>query len=292
VSTNPLTIIQTADIPPIPQTLQRILSLVDNPNTTSSELEKLVSQEPALATKLLKWVNSAHYALPRKVSSISHSMILLGFATVKSIASGLMLINTFDDLGLEDREFVHGVWMHSLRAANFSKILAGSEANSKQDDIFLAAMVHDIGYIVLSEYFGKRYQLLSRKNPYPAVADEDQLLGVNHAVIGMTLLKQWHFPEEVIELVRCHHCVSEYMGAKKDLVFLVLSDALAHETDLEAFFAREESTIDPEFIQMLSLIRWDWPRLRAASVKFGEAVKMTRDLFPESPGSKAQPDEN
>lgn len=291
MSTNPLTIIQTADIPPIPHALQRILSLVENPNTTSAELEKLVSQEPALATKLLKWVNSAHYALPRKVSSISHSMILLGFATVRSIASGLMLINTFNDLELEDREFVHGVWEHTLRAANFSKIFTSQEGNSKQDDLFLAAMIHDIGYIVLSEYFGKRYQLLSRKNPHPKIADEDALLGVNHSVIGMTLLKQWHFPEEVIELVRCHHAFGEYMGPKKDLACLILSDLMSQETDLEAFFAREESELDPEFLQMLSLIRWDWPRLRAAAPKFIEAAKMTRDLFPEAPGTEVKPDE-
>lgn len=282
MSVNPLTIIQTADIPPIPHALQRILSLAENPNTTSVELEKLVSQEPALATKLLKWVNSAHYALPRKVSSISHAMILLGFATVKSIASGLMLINTFNDLDLEDREFVHSIWEHTLRAANFSKILSAREANSKQDDLFLAAMIHDIGYIVLSEYFGKRYQMLTRKDPFPAVPDEEALLGVNHVIIGVELLKQWHFPEDVIELVRCHHAFEEYKNDKKDMALLIVSDLLAHVDDLELFFELDESLVPEDFVRMLLAARWDWPRLRAAKAKFCDAMQMTKDLFPEA----------
>lgn len=279
MSTNPLTIIQTAEIPPIPAVLQQILAMADNPNTTSAQLEKLVSQEPALVAQLLKWVNSAYYSLPKRVSSISHAMILLGFSTVKSIASGLMLINAFEDMELQDRNFVHQVWQHTLLTANFTKILAQREPISKQDDFFLAGMIHDVGYIVLREYFGKKYQTLIAKNPFPTPQEEDALLGVNHTVIGTALLKEWHFPEEVTELVRCQHAPDNYMGQKREIAFLTASDNLANQKNLRHFFLKEEHQVDKEELKIIQLTGWDWPRLKASKQKFLDASDMTQKLF-------------
>lgn len=275
----PATIIQTAEIPSIPHVLQQILSLADNPNTTGTQLEHIVSQEPALVTQLLKWVNSAYYSLPRRVSSISHAMILLGFSTVKSIASGLMLINAFADMPQADKDFVNSVWTHTLIAANFSKILTAREALGKQDDIFLAAMIHDVGYIVLRSYFGKKHLDLSDASPFPSPQEEQEVLGTNHVEIGTELLKQWRFPEEVIELVRCHHQASGYTGPKKDVTYLILSDLLSFEPQIGDFLNEPESSMDVGFLQLLALIGWDWPRLQAARQKFLDAEDIIKKLF-------------
>lgn len=275
----PATIIQTAEIPSIPNVLQQILSLADNPSTTGTQLEQIVSQEPALVSQLLKWVNSAYYSLPRRVSSISHAMILLGFSTVKSIASGLMLINAFADMPQADKDFVNRVWTHTLMAANYSKILTAREAMGKQDDIFLAAMIHDVGYIVLRAYFGKKYKDLSDISPFPSPTKETEVFGVDHVQIGTELLKQWRFPEEVIELVRCHHHVSHYTGSKKDVTYIILSDLLSYEDRLGDFLNENETDMDMGFLQLLAVIGWDWKRLQAVRSKFLEAEDMIKTLF-------------
>lgn len=284
MSPTPQTIIQTAEVPPIPGVLQQILALADDPRTTSSELEKLVSQEPALASQLLKWVNSAYYALPRRVSSISHAMILLGFSTVKSLASGLMLINAFNDMSTEHKEFVSRVWEHCLLGANFSKILSYREASTKQDDLFLAAMIHDVGYIILREYFAKRYAELLKKNHFPTPEEENAELGVNHVEIGTAILENWIFPEEVTELVRHHHNLNAYPGNKKDIAFLILSDKLSDLKHLRLFFEKEQKEVDPKLLDLFKLAGWEWPQVRAAKKKFLDAFEMTHRLFTQSNG--------
>ena len=127
-------IVQSAEIPSIPHILQQILSLADSPRTSSSDLEKYVAQEPALVAQMLKWVNSAAYAVPQRVSSVTHAMIMLGFSTVKSIASGMILVNTFDDMSGLDKQFVNHVWKHTLSSAAIMKVISKAEANSKKDD--------------------------------------------------------------------------------------------------------------------------------------------------------------
>ncbi|OVE82801.1 hypothetical protein BVY03_00035, partial [bacterium K02(2017)] len=232
---NPELIVQAAEIPSIPKVLQQILSLADRPSTSSADLEKYVTQEPALVAQLLKWVNSAAYALPQRVSSVAHAMILLGFSTVKSIASGMVLVNAFEEVNGLSKEYVRHIWEHTLTAAAFIKILTKRENNTRKDDFFLAAIIHDVGYLVLRQYFGEKYDKLISKDPYPSFQSEQDLLGTNHVEIGVELLMEWKFPENVIELVKYHHDDEGFEGPKTDLYYLKVSDDLAYKGNIEEY---------------------------------------------------------
>ena len=279
MSLNPKSIIQYAEIPSIPSVLHQILSLADNPRTSSADLERYVTQEPALAAQLLKWVNSAAYALPQRVSSIAHAMILLGFSTVKSIASGMVLINAFDRVSGLSKEFIHQVWRHTLSAAALIKIFSKGEANSKKDDFFLAAMIHDVGYMVMKQYFHEKYDKLLATNPFPTVEAEDKALEINHAVIGAELLREWKFSEKVIDMVLFHHDLENYKGDKKDWYFLHVCDDLAHNDDLPAFFEQKQEDLAPELLADLQKIGWTWPKVLSEKENFIEAIEMIDNLF-------------
>ena len=268
------TIVQSADIPPIPGLLQQILSLADDPRTTSSQLEKLVSQEPSLAAKLLKWVNSAQYALAKRVNSVGHAMVLLGFSTVKSVASGMILINAFDDLHGVSKQVVRGIWEHTLLAANFTKILTRREPISKQDDLFLAAMIHDVGHLVMYQYFSKKYEALAKTVFFPLAEEEIQVFGVDHAQISAELLEQWRFPEDVIYLVKSHHKPRSFPGPAKDISYLIVCDKLSEQTDLTNFLKKKEAEIEPSLLDALKNITLSWKDLQDKAELF-EATKQT-----------------
>ncbi len=276
---NPKTIIQSADIPSIPHVLQKILSLADNPRTSSADLEKYVTQEPALVAQLLKWVNSAAYALPSRVSSIAHAMILLGFSTVKSIASGMVLINTFDDVDGLEKAYVNKMWKHTLSASALIKILTKDESNKRKDDFFLAAMIHDVGYMVLKQFFRKKYDALLRMKEYPTVEMEQKALGVDHASIGAELLTEWKFAETVIQMVRFHHNIEKYVGDKKDLYYLKLCDDMADHDNLEEFLALDEAAVEPEFIKDLQLVGINWRVFCSMKNDFIESQRSIDSLF-------------
>lgn len=67
-------------------TVIRLIAELQNPNVTPEALEEIVVQDPVLAFKLLRSVNSAAYALVREVTSISETIIMLGLQQVKHLA--------------------------------------------------------------------------------------------------------------------------------------------------------------------------------------------------------------
>lgn len=279
MSVNPKTIIQTADLPPVPHVLQQVLALADNPRTTGADLEKIVVQEPTLVAQMLKWVNSAFYSLPQRVSSVSHAMILLGFSTVKSIASGLVLIRAFDDLTGLNKDFVGKVWKHTLTSANIGKFLAGAETTAVRDDIFLALMIHDVGYLVLSQYFQVKYDPLIAEADFPSPESELQTVGVDHAMVGSELLVEWKFPERVIDLVRYHHSREGYEGDVRLFPYIEIADDLGMQKDLKKFFAQDEKALDTAWLDKLQKTGWTWPRLCMNYDKIEDAIAQIRQLF-------------
>lgn len=276
---NPKMIVQSAEIPSIPHILQQILSLADSPRTSSSDLEKYVAQEPALVAQLLKWVNSAAYAVPQRVSSVTHAMIMLGFSTVKSIASGMILVNTFDDMSGLDKQFVNHVWKHTLTSAAIMKVISKAEANSKRDDYFLAAMIHDVGYLVLKQYFHQKYDALLKEDPYPDIHSERDVLGTDHVEVGVELLTQWKFSEIVIDMVRYHHEPALYPHNKRDVYYLRICDELAVFDGLEDFFAIDEHDVNEEFLNDLKIVSLNWRQLKDMKADILLAIEAVHNLF-------------
>lgn len=279
MSVDPKILVKSADIPSVPHVLQQVLALADNPRTTSTDLEKIVVQEPALVAQILKWVNSAFYLLPQRVSSVSHAMILLGFSTVKSIASGIMLIRAFDDLSGLKKEFVTRVWKHTLTTANLVKILAVREPVSVKDDLFLAGMIHDVGYLVLSQYFQAKYDPLIQDEKFPECEEELKTIQIDHATVGSALLVEWKFPERVIDMVRYHHNREGFEGDARYFPYLEIADEISYHKDIKNFLLRDVKDVDEGMLERLKGIGWSWVKLQDQLEKIEAAIAQIRQLF-------------
>lgn len=72
-----------------------LLGELQNPNTTMGELEAILSQDPRLGFKLMKIINSAAYARPKKVQSLKKALIFLGLHKLKEWLS-LIVLTSFD----------------------------------------------------------------------------------------------------------------------------------------------------------------------------------------------------
>lgn len=261
-------IVQSADVPSVPKILNEILLMADNPMATSSALEVLVVQEPGLAAQLLKWVNSALYALPNRVSSVSHSMVLLGFSTVKSVAAGMILINAFDTTVGLTKEYVGQVWGHTLSAATFIRHLTKGQSQSVRDDLFLAALIHDVGHLVLQQYFGAEYHALCTDFPFPPPEAERAMFGTDHAEVGAALLEEWKMPQRVVDLVALHHQPQRYEGVPSVMAFLRSSLELAAHGDFQQLLTLPVDEIDADLVANLEKAGWRWSDLQQQ----GEAV--------------------
>ncbi len=89
-------IIQGQRAPANKMTIVNLLAQLQDPNVQIEKLEELISQDLALSYRLLKYINSAAFALQREVDSIHHAIVMLGLNTIRSLAN-LMLMSKIDD---------------------------------------------------------------------------------------------------------------------------------------------------------------------------------------------------
>jgi putative nucleotidyltransferase with HDIG domain len=221
------------DIPSLPEVVNRILEIIGKPNTPASEIAKLISYDPGLTTKILRMVNSAAYGFQRQISSIQHGIMILGFNTVRGLVLSASIFKMFEgqhgEKGLDHRKF----WEHSLGTAVAARLMAQELHVPESDDVFSAAMLHDIGKVVLDAYFRQDYQLVLQQAAREHIpchgpafyALEEKVLGVTHTGIGSYLATKWKLPITITEVIQHHH---RPQGAEncQPLVYLV---ALASE---------------------------------------------------------------
>src|SRR4051812_16163700 len=79
----------------LPEITVKIIELVENPRSTAQDLNKLISNDPALCARILKVVNSAFYGLPGQIGSINRAVVLLGLNAVKNIVIAASLTKLF-----------------------------------------------------------------------------------------------------------------------------------------------------------------------------------------------------
>jgi HD-like signal output (HDOD) protein len=273
-------VVEGAEIPSVPHVLQAILALTSDPASSSRELEERILTEPGLVAHLLKTVNSAYFGLPRKVASISQAIILLGFTSVRSIASGLILVDAFNHLPHLTRRYVLTVWTHSLACAGLTRILAGTRPRKKQDELFLAAMVHNVGHLVLAQYFHQKYDELAKVDPLPSVEEERRRFEVDHAEVGAALLEEWKFTKDITDLVGTHHQPESFKGEAMDINTLVVSEALSRKgANLKACLEQKEADVDVGILTILTALGWKWKDLQERKEAISRSIEAAQQII-------------
>lgn len=199
--------------------LQKILS---DPNATAKEVGNAIEDDQALTSKILKLVNSAYFGFPKRISTITHSVIILGFKEIKNIALSVSIIDMFADKEetecLDRAEF----WRHSLAVAICSNVIAKKVDVNKLEDAevaFVAGLLHDIGKAILDLYLHRHYIDAiqnSKENKSLIIETEKETFGFTHQEIGQLLLEKWNLPSELISVVSLHNNPHKCSKFKKE----------------------------------------------------------------------------
>src|SRR5690349_12843039 len=204
---------EISHIATLPEITLKIVELVESPNSTAQDLHKVIANDPALCSRILKVVNSAFYGLPGQIGSINRAIVLLGLNAVKNIAIAASLAKLFRGGSLTPEFCAKDLWSHSVATATASKMLADHLKLGFVDEAFLAGLIHDIGIIVEIQYDRHRViEVLGRVKPGPdGVPQEDMLevetevFGANHQEFGQGLCEKWKFPKNFALVTGYHH---------------------------------------------------------------------------------------
>jgi EAL and modified HD-GYP domain-containing signal transduction protein len=74
----------------------KLMAVLQDPDCELEDLDRAISNDLGVSFRLLRWINSAYFSLPRKVSSVREALMLLGVRNVRSWAL-LMTLAGIDD---------------------------------------------------------------------------------------------------------------------------------------------------------------------------------------------------
>jgi len=95
--------------------------------------------DQALASKVLKLVNSAFYGFPGKIGTITHAVVILGFSTVKNIVLTASIFDAFSNRKNSRSEFsMENFWMHSIACGAASQTIAKHIGFKEKEECFIA----------------------------------------------------------------------------------------------------------------------------------------------------------
>jgi putative nucleotidyltransferase with HDIG domain len=202
---------QVKDLPMVPETARKLITLLNQPETHREQLIQTLRCDNVLTAKLLRVCNSAEAGMNAPVASMDQAVLLLGdaaiFRVVCAISFGGALGFAVPGYAVE----ANGLWGHSLSAALGAEYLTGLEAYRQfQPPVaFTGGLLHDIGKVVLNQILTPKsrseIRALMSQDGVSRVEAEKTVLGANHAEVGACLLRNWSLPEFIVEAVAHHH---------------------------------------------------------------------------------------
>ena len=195
-------------IPSMPSIVNRLIALAYDPEVDIKALAEEISKDPAITAGIIKLANSAYFRSSGKIRSVHEAIVNLGLNEVKDIviilATKDILKKPMDAYKMDEK----ALWEHCLLVGELASSIAKKKKTKTLPDIaFTAGLLHDIGKVVLIEFFSKIYRQLTmdmQKNPEARFSDlEKKYLGYNHSELGGKLLEIWNFPEDLVESVTC-----------------------------------------------------------------------------------------
>ena len=189
---------------PFPAVAHRVMSLLEDPEVDLEEVRKLIENDAALASRLLRIANSSAFGSRYKIGSIVQAIMRLGSIEVQELVASVACLGMFEDsfgVGIRFRDHCGGV-------AALVRTLAEEWRQKSVPNTFLCALLHDIGKLLSMQVgeidYPKMDVELFRVPDRMHLAERAEA-GYDHAVLGAHVIEQWNLPRNIARIVGWHH---------------------------------------------------------------------------------------
>jgi len=143
---------QVKAFPGMPATGVKLLKLLENPDSTASQIEEILRYDASLTANILKLTNSAYFGIPSKISSVKQAIVMLGWQRLLQLVM-TMCMSTVMKKQVTGYDLPHGdLWRHSIAVSVAAEVLVKSLEIPRADEVFTAALLHDVGKLILGEF--------------------------------------------------------------------------------------------------------------------------------------------
>lgn len=212
---------------PIPAIVNQIMVAVEKTDSSMAEIAEIILYDPSITANILKICNSAYFSLPGKIDSVQGAITMMGIDNILDIVllkSGAEnLVNSQDGYGLHEGE----LWKHAVSSALIARNLAEKKGSGHKQMIFTAALLKDIGKVILDRFVSDSYEkidnLVSNKS-FSFREAEKKIIGIDHAELGSIIARMWNFPPKMVTMIRNHHLDDEKARDNLETEILYVAD--------------------------------------------------------------------
>ncbi len=232
-------------IPQFPENIRRIQNLINDSESSMTDIAKQISIDPAMTADVLKIVNSSQFMLPNKVENLLSAVSLIGMKGLRDLILRYGAQKTLKFEGSKE------LWEHSHFVAFSAYSLVRSRRLSKDiaEDAFMGGILHDIGKAVfanISTGLMARFQSIAKDKNLPTKIIEDLFAGYSHAEIGARIAEKWNFPDSLVSCIRFHHDPGNCNRNDRGYVYAV------YLANIIADYKEDEVTFDQIDTQVLA----------------------------------------
>ncbi|MCK5828721.1 MAG: diguanylate cyclase [Methylococcales bacterium] len=192
----------------IPVTAIKLLKLTADEDSDIQDLSKVIETEPALATQILKTVNSSQFNFSRPINSVQRAVSILGFSNLRHTAIKLLFYNKLIARPTGQSFNLLYFWQHSLFVATLSREIAIKLNHPDPDILYTAGLLHDIGKLVLESHGKLSYSEFISTNANitnSTLNNELIFFGISHEQIGYITCLDLQLPEIITSVVANHN---------------------------------------------------------------------------------------
>ncbi|MCC6933736.1 MAG: HDOD domain-containing protein [Deltaproteobacteria bacterium] len=220
----------------MPMQAARAFQLASDPKANAADFVKVIEQDEALGSKIIRVANSVYFFRGTKATDIEKAVNNIGLNELRCLLTASML----KSLLISKHPLRKQLWANAIAVGICCRNLSRTVENVGSGEAFLAGLVHDIGKLVMLRKLGNLYEKVLARVSFGELTftqAEEELFETNHIEIGKWVAESWNFPDPVIYAIGKHHDpFPKDEGNKErhcDLAMLVKSaDIIAHAKGL------------------------------------------------------------
>ncbi|MBN2738269.1 MAG: HDOD domain-containing protein [Spirochaetales bacterium] len=233
----------------------KILNLAEESLDISfKELENIIKIDPGLTSKILKIANSALYARQTEIKSLQMAITLLGFKNIKSLILLITASSFFKKH--KDSDFYNSFWKHAIFSAFIGKkITIFCQQKELSENVFLSALLHNMGKIALYNYAPELYQkaISEETNEIISLEElEEKYFKVNHKIVGSELFKKWNFPDIFVDTSAEHDSVNITSPFKVIIIYVSVAGLLSDKLGF-GFYSEKKDQLLKQLLKHTNL---------------------------------------
>jgi putative nucleotidyltransferase with HDIG domain len=218
-------------LPPFPVVASKVLAMIDDPDLNIRQICRVLSDDSALATRVLSISRSAYYGQRVSPKNLQDAVKIVGFRTLRT----LVITASTQGLFTTNNTITERLWSHSLAVALTARILSERVGYKDDEQAFLAGLLHDVGEMILYHGDPKGFERLIRgaeASETSLLQREKEIYSFDHAFIGFTLLDCWNIDPEIGQAVLKHHEDREDQAADELATIIASADCFSFRAEL------------------------------------------------------------